>query len=316
MYRTLEYLSGISDDDVRRLRAVGIHHTNQFLHRASLDIDRRRLFKKTGISTERLIEFAHQCTLLEVSGMERWVPLVRRLGINSMHDLRAQDAGELHRKLIEAIGLAGAPSLTDVQYWISQATALDIVEQPEPAPPLAHREAGLGEEAALERAQARAGLARERSDRGHATGRRAGRRARAAPSGGSRWRAKPPAPQKATFGSIAPNRSANGPSRVARDRAISDPARNRTCDANSRVVARRTSTSCRTPACRWPPEAESDSLAWREHPDRKLASRQRARRRVPARGARIYSSTFSFVLFVKVSPTEVARCRPPERISL
>ena len=132
MYRTLEYLSGISDDDVRRLRAVGIHHTNQFLHRTSLDIDRRRLFKKTGISTERLIEFAHQCTLLEVSGMERWVPLVRRLGINSMKDLRSQDAADLHRKLIEAIGLAGAPSLADVQYWISQATALDIVEEPEP----------------------------------------------------------------------------------------------------------------------------------------------------------------------------------------
>ena len=133
MYRTLEYLNGISDDDVRRLRAVGINHTNQFLHRASLDIDRRRLFKKTGITAERLIEFAHQCTLLEVSGMERWVSLVRRLGINSMKDLRAQDATVLHAKLIEAIGLAGAPSLSGVQYWISQSTALDIVEEPEPA---------------------------------------------------------------------------------------------------------------------------------------------------------------------------------------
>jgi hypothetical protein len=65
--------------------------------------------------------------------MERWVPLVRRLGINSMRDLRAQDAGGLHAKLVEAIGLAGAPRVTDVQYWISQATALDIVEEPEPA---------------------------------------------------------------------------------------------------------------------------------------------------------------------------------------
>lgn len=137
MYRTLEYLNGISDDDVRRLRAVGIHHTNQFLHRASLDIDRRRLFKKSGITAERLLEFAHQCTMLEVSGMERWVPLVRRLGINSMKDLRAQDATELHATLIEAIGLAGAPGLTDVQYWISQATALDIVEELEPVRPLA-----------------------------------------------------------------------------------------------------------------------------------------------------------------------------------
>jgi len=47
--------------------------------------------------------------------------------------LRAQDAANLHSKLVEAIGLAGAPGLTDVQYWISQATALDIVEEPEPA---------------------------------------------------------------------------------------------------------------------------------------------------------------------------------------
>jgi hypothetical protein len=133
MYRTLEYLSGISDDDVRRLRSRGINHTNQLLHRTSLAIDRDRLSKKTGISPDRLLEFAHQCTLLEVSGMERWVSLVRRLGINSMKDLRAQDPRELHAKLVEAIGLAGAPSLSDVQYWISQSTALDIVEEPEKA---------------------------------------------------------------------------------------------------------------------------------------------------------------------------------------
>jgi len=132
VYRTLEYLYGISDSDVRRLRAVGIHHTNQLLHRTSLEIDRKRLSKKTGITTERLFEFVNQCTVLEVSGMERWIDLMRRLGITSMKDLRAQDAGRLHSRLVEAIGLAGAPGLTDVQYWISQATGLDIVEPPEP----------------------------------------------------------------------------------------------------------------------------------------------------------------------------------------
>jgi len=137
VYRTLEYLRGISDDDVRRLRSRGIDHTNQLLHRTSLGIDRERLSKKTGISADRLLEFAHQCTLLEVSGMERNLPVVRRLGINSMKDLRAQDAAQLHTKLVDAIGLAGAPSLSDVQYWISQTTALDIVEEPEEKAPLA-----------------------------------------------------------------------------------------------------------------------------------------------------------------------------------
>ncbi|HEV2036652.1 MAG TPA: DUF4332 domain-containing protein [Candidatus Dormibacteraeota bacterium] len=136
MYRTLEYLRGISEDDVRRLRTRGIQHTNQLLHRTSLAIDRERLSKKTGISPDRLLQFAHQCTLLEVSGMDRFLPVIRRLGIDSMKALRAQDAQELHAKLVDAIGLAGAPSLSDVQYWISQATALDIVEEPEEKEPL------------------------------------------------------------------------------------------------------------------------------------------------------------------------------------
>jgi hypothetical protein len=137
MYRTLEYLPGITDGDVERLRSRGIQHTNQLLHRTSLGIDRDRLAKKTGISADRLLEFVHQCTMLEVSGMDRWLPIIRRLGINSMRDLRAQDASALHAQLVEAIGLAGAPGLSDVQYWISQATALDIVEEPEKSPPRA-----------------------------------------------------------------------------------------------------------------------------------------------------------------------------------
>jgi hypothetical protein len=137
LYRTLEYLNGISDGDVNRLRTVGIRHTNQLLHRGSLAIDRERLEKKTGISADRLLEFVHQCTVLEVSGMDRWIPLMRRLGIVTMKDLRAQDARGLHAKLLEAIGLAGAPSVSDVEYWISQATALDIVEEPERVAPRA-----------------------------------------------------------------------------------------------------------------------------------------------------------------------------------
>ncbi len=132
MYRTLEYLRGISDDDVKRLRARGIQHTNQLLHRTSLAIDRDRLFKRTGITPDRLYEFANQCTLLEVSGMDRFLPVIRRLGINSMKALRAQDPKQLHTNVVDAIGLAGAPSFSDVEYWISQSTALDIVEDPEP----------------------------------------------------------------------------------------------------------------------------------------------------------------------------------------
>lgn len=136
MYRTLEYLRGISDSDVSRLRGVGINHTNQLVHKTSLEIDRKRLSKRTGISTERLLEFAHQCMLMEISGMERHLQTVRRFGVETIKDLRAQDADELHRKLVDTVGLAGAPRRSDVQYWISQASALDIIEEPEPVRPV------------------------------------------------------------------------------------------------------------------------------------------------------------------------------------
>jgi hypothetical protein len=135
MYRTLEFLQGISEGDVERLRARGIKHTNALLHRTSLAIDRDRLAKRSGISADRLLEFAHQCTLYEVSGMNRFLPITARLGIRTMKDLRAQDAHGLHDKLVDAVGLAGAPSLSDVEYWISQATALDIVEELEAVVP-------------------------------------------------------------------------------------------------------------------------------------------------------------------------------------
>src|SRR5260370_23286135 len=136
MYRTLEYLRGISGDDVRRLRATGIRHTNQLLHRTSLEIDRARLFKRTGITTERLLGFAHQCTLMEVSGMERHLQTIRRFGVETMKDLRAQDADDLHKNLADAVRLAGAPRRSDVQYWISHPTPPHIIEEPEPTPPL------------------------------------------------------------------------------------------------------------------------------------------------------------------------------------
>jgi hypothetical protein len=128
--KTLEYLRGISAEDCRKLRARGIRHTNQLLHAATLDIDRRRLSSRTGISAERLLEFARQCALLEISGMERYLPITRRLGITSLKVLKRTDPAALHSRVTDAVGLAGAPSFSMVQYWVSQARTCDTLEEP------------------------------------------------------------------------------------------------------------------------------------------------------------------------------------------
>jgi hypothetical protein len=132
-FKTLEYLPGASAGDCRRLRAIGVTNTNFLLHAATLGIDRERLSKKTGISPERLLELAHQSALLEISGMSRHLPVVRRLGVSSLKDLKAQDADSLHSHIVEAVGFAGSPRLSDVQYWVSQARCIDTIEEEEEA---------------------------------------------------------------------------------------------------------------------------------------------------------------------------------------
>ena len=133
--KTLEYLRGISTEDCRKLRSRGIRHTNQLLHATELEIDRERLGTKTGISPGRLLEFANQSAMLEISGMERYLPIVRRLGIESLKDLKRVEPPELHSRVVDAVGLAGAPSLSMVEYWIGQARTIDTVEEPGGVPP-------------------------------------------------------------------------------------------------------------------------------------------------------------------------------------
>ncbi len=131
--RSLTHLHGITEGDVRRLRARGIRHSNQLLHACTLEIDRQTVSRRTGISPDRLLEFAHQCALLEVSSIERWLPVVRRLGVTDLKVLRTQNAADLHRRVVDAVGLGGAPSLATVQYWVSQARSIDMIEEERPS---------------------------------------------------------------------------------------------------------------------------------------------------------------------------------------
>jgi predicted amidohydrolase YtcJ len=124
----LEHLRGISDEECRRLRAVGILNSNQLIHATTLVIDRQRLSGKTGISEDRLLALGEQAELLEVSSIHRWVPHVMRLGITSISDLARQDPRELYERLAQIVGYGAAPIPSAVEYWVSQARYLDIFE--------------------------------------------------------------------------------------------------------------------------------------------------------------------------------------------
>ena len=130
MQRALEHLRGITADEVSQLQHRGIRNTNQLLHATTLEIDRDTVARKTGISEPRLLEFANQSALLEVSGLDAYIPVLRRLGIASQKALKRADAAALHQRLVEAVGFGAAPALSEVEYWVSQVRSIDIIEEP------------------------------------------------------------------------------------------------------------------------------------------------------------------------------------------
>lgn len=135
MYRALEYLRGITPNECRRLRRIGVRHTNQLLHFLTLQIDRAKVSRRTGIPEPRLLELARQCGLLEVSGLDRHLDIIRRLGIDGLQDLGRQDPEKLRQTLVSVVGLAGAPSRSTVEYWVSQARSIDVLEEFQPTGP-------------------------------------------------------------------------------------------------------------------------------------------------------------------------------------
>ena len=128
--KRLEYLAGITDEECDRLRRLGVLHTNQLIHATTLVIDRQRIERRTGIPVERLYYLGQQASLMEISGLQRHLRVVMRLGIATLRQLGAAVPAELHAKLVEVLGV-NAPTLSEVEYWVSQAPYIDVVEDAE-----------------------------------------------------------------------------------------------------------------------------------------------------------------------------------------
>ncbi len=127
----LERLRGISEEECRSLRSLAVFHTNQLIHVTTLVADRKRLSERTGIPEERLLVLGRQAALIEVSGLERHRRVVMRLGVTSLRELRGQDPATFQLRILEAVGQAQAPSVSEVQYWVSQARQIDVLEEPD-----------------------------------------------------------------------------------------------------------------------------------------------------------------------------------------
>lgn len=107
-------------------RDQGLQTTGQVLEATLTDRARKALAPLVGLSQEQLLELAHDCELMQISGIgPKAVRLLRAAQINSVEAL----AGSQPAALLEQLqGLnkdftytSKHPTLDLVQYWIEQA---------------------------------------------------------------------------------------------------------------------------------------------------------------------------------------------------
>jgi predicted flap endonuclease-1-like 5' DNA nuclease len=120
---------GIDPRQAAKLRMGGVETVADMWAHAGDRAGRSELAGTTGISVERLAEWAKRADLMRVEAIgPRSAALLEAAGVTSLRQLRHRSAEALHEALIQVNGKAkvveSPPSLDEVVGWIEQADAI------------------------------------------------------------------------------------------------------------------------------------------------------------------------------------------------
>jgi predicted flap endonuclease-1-like 5' DNA nuclease len=130
----LSELEAIGPDNARRLSALGIDTTEEYVERAATTRGRHDLADRTGISDHLILEWINHLDLQRVQGLDwKYADLLEEAGVETLSELAQANAAKLSQKLAEIsqpknLGFQ-PPSETEIADWIAQAQALPKVIQ-------------------------------------------------------------------------------------------------------------------------------------------------------------------------------------------
>ncbi len=119
-------IEGIGPVFAEKLRAAGLHTTEDLLRAGASATGRADLAESVGISEHRILEWVNRADLMRVKGVgEEYSDLLELAGVDSVPELARRDAGNLHAKMVEVNATKKAvrrlPTETEVADWISEA---------------------------------------------------------------------------------------------------------------------------------------------------------------------------------------------------
>lgn len=127
-------IESIGPDNARRLEAMGIETTEEFLERGTTTRGRHDLADRTGINDHLILEWVNHLDLARVQGLVwEYADLLEEAGVETMAELAQSNPAALSKRIAEVSQQKGLnrqlPSEPEVAAWVDQAKELPKVIQ-------------------------------------------------------------------------------------------------------------------------------------------------------------------------------------------
>src|SRR5215470_14932005 len=103
MSYSINEIAGLSEDEVKALKAAGLRTTERLLEAARTPKGRRLLAERTSIEPRRLLDVANACDYMRIKGMGKgYVVLLREVGVSTVRELKYRNPANLAKSMAEA----------------------------------------------------------------------------------------------------------------------------------------------------------------------------------------------------------------------
>jgi hypothetical protein len=125
----IKQIDGLDEDEVQKLRAMGIRTTDRLLEEARTPKGRSLLAQGTGASERRILGWANAADRMRIKGMGKgYASLLQAVGVDTVKELRYRNPANLAKAMSEANKkrklVRFLPSEKLIKRWVKQAQEL------------------------------------------------------------------------------------------------------------------------------------------------------------------------------------------------
>ncbi|MGH2632338.1 MAG: DUF4332 domain-containing protein [Tepidiformaceae bacterium] len=122
-------IEGIGETHAATLKTAGIATVEALLKDGGSAAGRKALAEKTGLTTQRILEWVNRADLARINGVgSEYADLLENAGVDTIKELATRRADNLHAKMTEINEakklVRRAPTLSEVEKWVAEAKTL------------------------------------------------------------------------------------------------------------------------------------------------------------------------------------------------